>query len=134
MNLDQTSASESTAPQPPIPAGVTILGLLMIAAGAFDLVQGAGLVGVTDPIEANLGPFNIPLGLLFIATGIGFLKRFSWAWIPGVLLGFLNLVRTFAVALQDGIVAVPGIFVAVLIIYYLFTPRVRTYFGTRASG
>lgn len=69
------------------------------------------------------------LGLVFIITGVGFLQAQSWAWTPGLGLNILNLIRTFALAAQNGILyALPGIIIALMIIYYMFSPRVLAFF------
>lgn len=116
-------------PVRPKPLGVTILGVLMILAGLFDIV-GSGLGRNADPFEAGLGYFGVLLGLLFLATGVGFLQGSKWAWTPGLILAFLNLVRILVVGSQSGYaVALPGIIVALIIIYYILTPRVQDYFG-----
>lgn len=83
-----------------------------------------------DAFVAGLSGLAVIFGLAYILTGLGFLQGARWAWTPGLVLSILNLIRTLILAAQSGILlALPGIIVAIIILYYLFTPPVKAFFG-----
>jgi hypothetical protein len=78
----------------------------------------------------GLSAFAVLVGILYLVTGIGFFRGAKWGWIMGLGVSFLALVRNFVEAAGGGIVfAIPGVIVALVIIYYLTRPEVKTFFG-----
>jgi len=114
----------------PRPTGVTVLGVLTILIGLFGTLGGAALVMSPDTVVAGLSALAFVIGLLYIAAGIGFLQGHGWAWTLGILVSILSLIRNLAeVAVGAAVFGIPGIIVAVIVIYYLMTPKVKTFFG-----
>ena len=130
MHLDKTTLSFAIVQVGgPRPLGVTVLGVLMIIAGLFDFAGGVGLLMSSDVFVAGVSALGVLFGLVYVLTGLGFLKGQRWAWTPGFIVSILNLVRTLVVASQSGVLfALPGIIVAIIILYYLTTPAVRQFF------
>ena len=101
----------------------------MIIASWFNFFGGAELLMSSDVFVAGISGLGIVFGLVYILTGIGFMQGLPSAWTPGFIVSILNLVRTLLVAWQDDIfIALPGIVVALIILYYLTTPSVRGFF------
>jgi hypothetical protein len=117
-------------PGRPRPLGVAILGGLMIIAGLFDFAGGVGLLMSNDLFVAGVSALGVLFGLVYVPTGLGFLLGARWAWTPGFVVSVLNLVRTLLQAAQGAVFfALPGMIVALIILYYLTTPAVRDFFG-----
>ena len=120
------SASASAGSRP---SGVTILGILAILIGVLGIAGGAVLLTSTDITTLLLSVFAVLVGLLYLATGIGFFRGDSWARILGILVSLLSLVRNLIEAATGGIIfAIPGIIVAAIILYYLTRPEVKAWF------
>jgi len=125
------------------PSGVTILAILEIISGLFELGAGAllliaaGLIGGLVPEEIPgfggiLAGILSAIGIVFIILGLfAFLITYGlwtgqgWAWtlslifsIIGIILGILSL--------PAGII---GLIIDILILYYLTRPHVKAFFG-----
>jgi lysylphosphatidylglycerol synthetase-like protein (DUF2156 family) len=126
---NMTGSSTAVQSESPRPLGITILGILMIIAGLFNFAGGIGLLMSTDIFVAGISALGVLFGLVYVLTGFGFLQGARWAWTPGFIVSILNLVRTLLEAAQGAVLfALPGIIVALIILYYLTTPAVRGFF------
>jgi hypothetical protein len=135
------------------PLGITILGVIAVIYGIFNLLVALlGLLGsalkasgvAPAAIKYSAGTLayatisDAVLGVLFLAFGIGALRLKGWAWTVGVAVLVLELVRQMvAVVLQGfsaGTIARDGItlVIALLVVWYLFRPDVRAAFSTPA--
>lgn len=140
------------------PRGVTILGWLAIIFGIFGLLGAillvlgglaigalgaAGSLGAADIPDAAalaaggllvalvLGVFTALLSLVQIVFGIGTLQLKPWAWTLGIVWVWISLITNIFTLLSgegffNGLI---GIFVAIGIMYYLYTDEVRAAFG-----
>lgn len=81
-----------------------------------------------------LSAFAVLVGLFYLVTGFGFLQGIGWSWYLGLIVSILSLIRNIIEAVQGGVTfAIPGIIVALIIIYYLTRPEVKAYFGRGSS-
>jgi hypothetical protein len=129
------------------PIGVTILAILVILGGVgligalLLFILSAAIAGVPVPngfhnLSAGsvitVGAVALVLGALDIVWGIGALQLRPWAWMLGIALGVLNILGS-GLNLVVGRGLQPSDFIsvvlAVIIIVYFFTPRVRRAFG-----
>ncbi len=141
--------------KPPRPTGVTVLGVLAILIGLGGLITGGILlavsaalstinIGTTYPQLAGiatgtiaiifgvLGAVLLILGILYLATGIGFFGGKGWAWTIGLIVSILSIiVNIVQVAINPGGIggAVISIIIPLLILYYLTRPHVKAFFG-----
>jgi len=104
--------------------------MLAVLIGAFSIGGGAILLTSTDLTIVALNAAAVGLGVLFLVCGIGFFQAKRWAWTLGILVGVLSIIRNIAEAASGLIItSIPGILLALVIIYYLTTPPVKAYFG-----
>jgi hypothetical protein len=124
--------------------GVTVLAIVAIIAGilglltAFNDLGGLGLLGggavhQMQTVQAGLDAFLLILAVLYIVFGIGALQLRPWAWGLGVALAILSVLDAGFKAVTGSASSGDGfnVIVAVLILVYLFTPRVRQEFGRK---
>lgn len=107
------------------PKGITFLARLAILGGAINLLSILG------------GNFLGLFGILNLIFGFGALKLKPWAWLYGtviygigILAGFINIM--FAISQQaTAVIPIGCIQIAIsgLILWYLYTPKVRRAFG-----
>jgi len=145
------------------PKGVTIIGVLDIIGGLFIIFAGIALfVGIpfiashpeTFNLHSNTFAFQLltslfgyvlaggltALGLADIGIGIGLLKGKPWAWKIAVVLAFISIaVNIISIVVQGNVSGIPGsilgIILDVIVLYYLYRPHVKAYFGkTLESG
>jgi uncharacterized membrane protein (DUF2068 family) len=108
---------------------VTVLGVLAILAGVLGIVGGAILLGSSDSLLVLLSATAVILGVLYLLTGVGLLRGIGWAWGLGIIVSALSLARNLTeIAFGEIEYGVPGVIIAVAIIYYLARPQVRSFF------
>lgn len=140
--------------KPSRPGGVTVLAVLQILGGIFGLAGGGLLLavgaiigsasfssqypglsgyssGTLSAIFYGFGAFLLILGILALVIGIGFLSGKGWSWTLAIVVGIISIVSTIAqiVIGLSGISSVVSIIIEIIIIYYLFRPHVKAYFG-----
>lgn len=87
-----------------------------------------------DPLILALSALAVIIGVIYLATGFGFLTGAGWAWNLGIAVSVLSIIRNAVEAAEGGLVyALPGLVVPILILYYLTRPIVKAYFVRRPS-
>ena len=124
------------------PMGVIILAILEIVSGiiaiAFGVLFGALMGGLGMGVGTNMmgsefaglfdviGGITIALGVISFVMAWGLLKGKSWAWTITLILTIISLI--FDLPSMNVI----GIILDIVILYYLFRPHVKAYFGKGA--
>lgn len=135
------------------PHGVTILAILIIIAGILTLLAGIGSFAIgpfiTNPV---LGLVVVVFGSISLALGVGDLvmayglwKGKAWAWTISLFLLFIAIVlamisvsttsagafevQTRSDILGEIVASIVTIGISTFIMYYLYRPHVRAYFG-----
>lgn len=131
------------------PTGITILAILAAVGGALVLLGGLAALGlggfalsVGGPMVKAIGVLvtlsgvlALAVGLLDLALAYGAWTLQPWAWTLGVIVEVLAIVRSgvFVLGVHHKVATFAGelvpLAIALLILYYLFTPRVRAAFG-----
>ncbi len=90
--------------------------------------------------QALLGGIGIAfgIGLLAIAfasfvVAYGLLKGLGWAWTVTAILSIISIVFNAISIATGNIAAIIGIIISGIIIYYLYRPHVKAYFGKGVS-
>ncbi len=120
------------------PAGITIIGVLSLAAGIIYLLQGIRVLGwvAFGPGQAFTnasltGWTTLIIGLFWIAVGGAFLSLQPWAWLFGVIVVGLSLIEAFFGNIngwQFGDMFTAMI-IPLVILAYLYTDKVKEAFG-----
>ncbi len=117
------------------PTGVTVIAILVIVSGISAIAFGAifsmliGFVGAGafDIIgNAVMGIFSgamVAMGIVSFVMAWGLLKGKSWAWTLTLVLTIIGLI------LDIPSMNVIGLIIDVVILYYLYRPHVKAYFG-----
>jgi hypothetical protein len=132
------------------PTGVTIIAILNIIGGIIMLFGGIALVAVGSLIPSVLeqgaemsnlpasaigavgivgGGIIIALGIFSFVVAYGLLKGKGWAWTLTVILAIISIAGnaiSIATGNPGGIVS---IIISGVIIYYVYRPYVKAYFG-----
>ena len=131
----------------PRPIGVTIIAILAILVGVVGLVGGIaiatfsslfagigfGVGGLLATIGFIIAGVVIFFGLIWLLTGWGFLNGKGWARTLGMIFSILSLLGTIVVAASGSIGGIVGVVILILMLYYLFTPPVKTFFKNGPS-
>jgi hypothetical protein len=134
------------------PTGVTIIAILNVISGIVMLVGGLGLAAISsilptmttlDPnasgqlaVAGLLGVGGIAVGGILIILGIisfivawGLLKGKGWAWSVTMVLSIISIVIGVISLVAGSIGSIVNIIIAGIIIYYLYRPHVKAFFG-----
>lgn len=110
------------------PFGVTIIAVLAVLGGIGSILL-VFIVLIIPILGIILGGIFVIIGLSYFVVAYGLWDGRSWAWILTVLISALGIV----VGLVSIIIGTGGsilyIIVNAIIIYYLFKPDVKAYFG-----
>lgn len=129
---------------------MTIIAILNIIGGIIMLVAGIALVAVGSLLPSvleqgaemsglpagALGALGVGMGGVIIALGIfsfvvayGLWKGKGWAWTLTVVLSVISIVLN-AISIATGNAGgIINIIISAVIVYYLYRPHVKTYFG-----
>ncbi|HEX2124775.1 MAG TPA: hypothetical protein VHF44_04130 [Nitrososphaeraceae archaeon] len=134
------------------PTGVTVIAVLVIIGGVLLLLAGiAGVVVGSLSISQIIGLGFVIIGAIILAVGIGYLvvsygllKGKRWSWTITVVLLFIGIAIDVASIIIFGYFtfdtdtssflttnsgSIAGIIISVIILYYLYRPHVKSYFG-----
>jgi len=112
------------------PTGVTILAVLEIISGIFAIAGGAFFATMSGMMGFDFAAYSGAISGVMIALGIasfvmawGLLKGKSWAWTITLIITVISL------AFDAVSINVVGIIINAIILYYLYRPHVKAYFG-----
>jgi hypothetical protein len=137
-----------SAPPTTRPTGITILAILAAILGVLSILAGIALIGLGGLAAGvtgqsawfGLGGFfgliTLASGVAYIAFAYGGWTLQPWAWPLGVILQLITLVLA-AIAIITGLdnigsaitSQIVGVAIAVVILYYLFQPSIKSLFG-----
>lgn len=110
------------------PFGVTIIAILAILGGIGSILLGF-IVLIIPILGIILGGIFVIIGLSYFVMAYGLWTGQRWVWILTVLISASGIVVGFASIIIGTGGSILYIIVNAIIIYYLFKPDVKTYFG-----
>lgn len=159
--MSTSNQPQQTTYKPPgRPLGVTIIGTLEVIAGIIGILSSviiflaAGISGAIARGFAGgvvgffaglfLGGVALIIGLITLAVGVGLLQGRGWAWtiavivsVINVIIGIVDLAGGSIKALSLGFLGtdifggVAGLVIGLIVVWYLYRPNVKSFFGKR---
>lgn len=136
----------TTMMKPPRPTGVALLAILDLLFGILALlggifiaaIGGSGLLtlygyGFFSGFVAVAGGFVIIIGILAIVVGWGMWSGKEWAWLLAIILYGLGALTGLLSLAGGNLSSVVGLLIDALLLWYLFRPHVKAFFG-RGTG
>lgn len=120
-------------------------GLILVAAGAFipslppSAFEGSemDLSGVPPSLigvgAIAVGAFIIALGIVSFIVAYGLMKGLGWAWTVTIILSIISIVLNAISVATGNFGGIVSIIISGIILYYLYRPRVKAYFGKAAQ-
>jgi uncharacterized membrane protein HdeD (DUF308 family) len=108
------------------PLGVTIIAILTIIGGIAFVSAGAVLAVV------GIGFVLIALGIAYFVMAYGLWKGKGWAWTITLIISAIGIIigiASIAASPQRAAGAIVQIIINAVVIYYLYRPTVKTFFG-----
>jgi hypothetical protein len=125
------------------PLGVTLISALTIIAGIVFLASGITAVTVAPflsgtqtflvGLSAGAGAAFLALGIAYFVMAYGLLKGKRWAWTVTLVLSSIGIALGFASIVTGHIGAVFSIIINAVILYYIYRPNVKSFFGKTAT-
>jgi len=125
------------------PFGVTLIGALTIIAGIVFLASGITAVTVAPflsgtqtllvGLSAGAGSAFLALGIAYFVMAYGLLKGKRWAWTITLALSSIGIALGFVSIVTGHIGAVLSIIINAVILYYIYRPNVKSFFGKTAT-
>jgi hypothetical protein len=119
-----------------------IVGLVAVAAGAIipslppSALEGSDLSGVPVGFIGGgaiaVGAFLIALGIVSFIVAYGLMKGLSWAWTVTIILSIISIVSNAISIASGNFGGIVSIIISGVILYYLYRPHVKAYFGKGA--
>ena len=111
-----------------------IVGILALIAGIMVIVGGVAAADLPSQIAdlgvTATGAVLIIIGIIYLVIAGGFWNGWSIMWYIGVVVNVIMLIfNIFTLVTGDPISAIVGILIEALILYYLFRPGVKAFFG-----
>lgn len=107
------------------PFGVTLATILMVVVGISVLIN-----GIIVPYAL---PASIIIGILWFVFAWGLFTGKGWAWIITVILAIVSVIFNILSIFSLSYGSVFSLIVNVIILYYMYRPNVKAYFG-RSTG
>jgi hypothetical protein len=105
------------------PLGVTIIAILNLIVGIIGIAVGIPLLIV------GVGIVLIVIGIASIVMAYGLWKGKGWAWIITLILSGIGIISGIVSIARGQYGAVAEIIIYAVIIYYLYRPNVKAFFG-----
>ena len=90
--------------------------------------------------QSILGGIGIAIGGVLLALAIvsfvvayGLLKGLGWAWTVTIVLSIISIILNVISIAAGNIASIISIIISGIILYYLYRPHVKAYFGKGAS-
>ncbi len=117
------------------PVLITIIAVLYFIFGVLMLLGGAGigLLGVAVPgaivPAAVLGGGVAVAGIISIIIAGGFWNGWKAIWYIAVIFGIIEIIFSAISLIGGNVSAIIGIIIEALLLYYIFRPKVKEFFG-----
>jgi uncharacterized membrane protein HdeD (DUF308 family) len=105
------------------PLGVTIVAILTAIGGLIFLSSGLGLLII------GFGFLLLVLGIAYLVMAYGLWNGRGWAWTITLILSMIGIIVAIATIVAGNVSAVINIIIHAVVIYYLYRPNVKAYFG-----
>ncbi len=93
----------------------------------------ADLAGVTPSLlggaSAAMGAIVLAIGIASFVVAYGLLKGKGWSWTLTVVLSIISIVLNAVSIVSGNIGGIISIIISAVILYYLYRPHVKAYFG-----
>jgi hypothetical protein len=139
------------------PLGVSIIAILNVISGIIMLIGGVGLAAVGSALPtmttvnpnaggqmalvgllgggaAAVGAVLIVLGIVSFIVAWGLFKGKGWAWTVTIILSAISVIMGIVSLVGGNFGAIVNIIIAGVVIYYLYRPHVKAYFGKTATS
>ena len=111
------------------PLGVTIIAILAAIGGVGAISSGLAVMALIPIFGIIIGGILIVIGLANFAVAYGLWKGLKWAWIITLIVSVIGIVVGLGSLAVRDTASIFHIIVNAIVIYYLYRPNVKAFFG-----
>ena len=104
-----------------------VAGLLAVLGGILLMVGGAAVGQLV--LGGMTGGVSLVVGLIYLVIAGGFWNGWKAIWYLAVIFGFIVIILCVVGLLTTGGVSLIGLIIQALLLYYMFKPNVKEFFG-----
>jgi uncharacterized membrane protein (DUF2068 family) len=103
-------------------------------AGGLVLLGITALVPELSIVFLSIGGVLIAIGIGYLAVSYGLFRGRGWAWSIALILSFIGIVIAIISILSGNFVPVINLAINIAIVYFLYRPQVKAFFGKSPSA
>jgi hypothetical protein len=111
------------------PLGVTIIAILAVLGGIGSFLSGLTVLAIIPILGIIFGGILIIIGLAYFAVAYGLWKGLRWAWILTLIVSVIGIIVGLGSIVVGNVDSLFHVIVNAIVIYYLYRPNVKAYFG-----
>ncbi len=111
------------------PLGVTIIAILAVIGGIGSILSGFAIMAIIPLLGIIFGGLLIIIGLAYFVVAYGLWKGLNWAWNITLIVSVIGIIVGLGSIVVGNVGALFHLIVNVIVIYYLYRPNVKAYFG-----
>jgi len=109
------------------------VGVALIALGAFISRGLIGLPRFLHGVVSLIGVVVVVIGLIYLGLAWGLWTGKGWAWVLSLILAALGIVVSLISLVRGRFLTIVVLILDAIILYYLFRPNVRAFFGEQKT-
>jgi len=120
-----------------LPRGILIITILTIISGLLLVMMSVYAFNLLLPLGGIylMGPaFLLILGIASLLTAYGLYMRKNWSWKLLLVLSGFGAAGYLLNVVNGQFISIFGVLYNAIIIYYMYRPHVRKYYGIRSKG
>ena len=94
----------------------------------------AALVPELSIIFISIGGVLVAIGIGYLAVSYGLFKGKGWAWSITLILSYIGIVIAIISILSGNFVPIINLAINIAIVYFLYRPQVKAFFGKPPSA
>jgi peptidoglycan biosynthesis protein MviN/MurJ (putative lipid II flippase) len=119
------------------PLGVSVIAILVAIGGIAFLIANGGKIG-TATTGIGVSIISIAVSIAYLVMAFGLWKGKRWAWTITIVLSFIGIALGASslsniLIVTENIGAILSVAINAVIIYYLYRPHVKAFFGKAIS-
>ena len=107
---------------------------MVAIAGGLVLLGIAALVPELSIVFLSIGGVLIAIGIGYLAVSYGLFRGRGWAWSIALILSYIGIVIAIISILSGNFVPVINLAINIAIVYFLYRPQVKAFFGKSPSA
>ena len=94
----------------------------------------AAFVPEMSALLLGAGGVLIAIGIVYLFVSWGLLKGRGWAWTVTVIVSYIQIVTSIIAIASGNIFAVWNLLISIAIVYFLYMPQSKAFFGKRPNA